>query len=412
VLEECRAQGLRVAVDDVGAGFSSFTHVLELDPDFVKIDQSIIRNLHIDDARRSLTRAIAGFAEQIGVTVVAEGVETQDELDAVAAAGIFRAQGFHLSRPKPHTHSFPAASVTTTSADRLPAAPDLLGKRHFELALTHSPIGMAVVGLDGTFIRTNRALSAILGYSRRELATLTFQRITHPDDLDADLEQFAECLKGRRRSYRTVKRFIATGGHIVWGDLSVVLIRDARDRPRCFISQILDVTADRIREADLARQAATDPLTSIANRAAARSRLEQLDARHEGYSVLFCDIEQFKSVNDRHGHHAGDQLLVAVASCLREAVAADDVVARWGGDEFLVITGPVDDQVLADLAQRITHRVQTSTITLGDGTVQTVGFSVGLATHTPGDGQTIDDVIDHADHAMYEQRRTLAETTH
>lgn len=121
VLQACRARRMRVAVDDVGSGFSSFTHVLELGPDFVKIDQTIIRNIDIDAARRSLTQAIAEFAEPMCVTVIAEGVENQDELDAVAAAGIVWAQGYHLSRPTSHTHGFPAFGVTTTPTDPRPA---------------------------------------------------------------------------------------------------------------------------------------------------------------------------------------------------------------------------------------------------------------------------------------------------
>lgn len=405
VLERCRARGVRVAVDDVGAGFSSFSHVLELSPEFVKIDRSITHNIHVDDARKSLAHSIGELAQQMGAIVIAEGVETQDELDAVSAAGVSWAQGYHLGRPKPHTHGFPAAAATAAPVEPLPAAVHLVGERRFELALTHSPIGMAVVGLDGRFLRTNRALTAMLGYPRRELAALTFQEITHPEDLERDLTLLRECLDGRRRSYRMDKRFLAADGGIVWGDLTVVLVCGPRDQPQCFVSQILDVTADRIREADLARQASTDPLTGIANRAAAWSRLDHLDARGQGYGILFCDIERFKSVNDRRGHHAGDELLVEVSERLRAAVGEDDVVARWGGDEFLVITGPIDEDELARVAERITKMVQGTPIVLADGTEESVAFSIGYAGHTSGDGRTIETVIELADHTMYERRR-------
>ncbi|PRC49848.1 diguanylate phosphodiesterase, partial [Mycobacterium sp. ITM-2017-0098] len=109
----------------------------------------------------------------------------------------------------------------------------------------------------------------------------------------------------------------------------------------------VDVTADRTREAELARRAATDPLTTIANRSAAWNRLEELDTADQGYGVLFCDIERFKSVNDQRGHHAGDQLLVEVAGRLLAAVDENDLVARWGGDEFLIITDTVEEHGLA-----------------------------------------------------------------
>ncbi|MEZ0339893.1 EAL domain-containing protein [Mycobacterium sp. pV006] len=404
VLEPCRTRGMRLAIDDVGAGFASFSHVLELGPDFVKIDQSITRHIDADDARRRLAQAIAEFAGQIGATVIAEGIESQGELDTVAAVGIAIAQGYHLGRPRPYGHGFPVAPVAR-STEEAPPAVDLLGERPFELALAHSPIGMAVVGLDGRFLRTNRALRAMLGYNQRVLSGMTFQEITHPDDLDADLNLVAECLEGRRRSYRMDKRYVASDGRVVWCALTVVLVHAPRERPLCFVAQIVDVTTERIREAELARQAATDPLTGLANRSAGWSRLEQLDADNAGYGVLFCDIERFKSINDRSGHHAGDQLLVEVASRLRSAVDDDDLVVRWGGDEFLVITDTVDDDDLAQLAERIVGRFDHSPVTLPDETTISVTLTIGCGAHRPGDGRGIDAVLDHADQSMYEQRR-------
>jgi diguanylate cyclase (GGDEF)-like protein/PAS domain S-box-containing protein len=406
VLEGCRARGMRVAVDDVGAGFSSFSHVLELAPEFIKIDQSITRNIDADDARRRLAQSIAEFAAQIGATVIAEGVESQGELDAVCAAGIPWAQGYYLGRPQSHAHGFAPAAVVAEPIDQSFGAFDLLGERRFDLALTHSPIGMAVVGLDGSFQRTNRALRTILGYSRKALAGLTFQQITHPEDLDADLALLSECLAGRRRSYRIDKRYIAADGRIVWCDLTAVLVQGHRNQPHCFVSQIVDVTADRIREAELARQATTDTLTKIANRSAGFSQLEQLDTADKGYGILFCDIEQFKSINDRCGHRAGDELLIEVADRLLAAIGDDDLVARWGGDEFLIITNAIDEPALAFLTDRVTNQVQRTPITLADGTAISIVLTIGSAAHRPGDGRSIDAVLERADQAMYEQRRS------
>ncbi len=402
-LELSRVRGMRVAVDDVGAGFSSFSHVLELAPEFVKIDQSIIRHVDSDNARRRLARAIAEFARQIGATAIAEGVETQGELDAIKAAGISWAQGYHLGRPQPHEHGFASANISETPGAPTPVEFDVLGERRFELVLAHSPIGMAVVGLDGTFLRTNRTLRAILGYNRLEMANLKFQDITHPDDLDLDLEQLAACLDGRRRSYRVDKRYIAADGRIVWAAVTAALVCAPHDRPHCFVSQIVDVTADRLREADALRQTATDPLTAIANRSAAWGRLEQLDASDTGYGVLVCDIERFASVD--RGHHTSDHVLLAVAKRLLAVLGPDDLLARWGGDEFLVVTSRVGERNLALLAQRIRSQLYDAPITLPDDTQVAVAVTIGFAARHPGDGQSIDAVLELADHAMNERRR-------
>ncbi|MGY4711567.1 EAL domain-containing protein [Mycolicibacterium sp. CBM1] len=399
-----RAKGVRVAVDDVGAGFSSFSHVLELSPEFVKIDRSITRHIDVDEARRRLAHAVAELAGQIGATVIAEGVENQGELDAIGAVGIRAAQGYFLSRPAPLVHGFTPADVTAAPPDRFSAAVGLTGDRPFELAFTHSPIGMAVVGLDGSFLRTNRALRAMLGYTKQELADRTFQEITHPDDLETDLALLTECLEGRRRSYRIAKRYIAADRSVVWGALTVVSVH-ARDQPHYFVSQIVDVTADRIREADLVHQAATDPLTGIANRSAGWNRLEELQSSGLGYGILFCDIARFKSVNDQHGHRAGDQLLIEVTNRLLTVVGDEGLVARWGGDEFLVITHAVDDSELARLAGEIKVHLASRPVTLGNGIEVAVRFEIGCAAHRPDDGRSIDAVLDQADRAMYATRR-------
>jgi EAL domain-containing protein (putative c-di-GMP-specific phosphodiesterase class I) len=96
-----RRAGARIAVDDAGGGYASFAHILSLSPEFIKLDLSLVRNIHIDRQRQALTRAITGFATELGVTVVAEGIETAAELEAVASLGTALAQGFHVGRPRP-----------------------------------------------------------------------------------------------------------------------------------------------------------------------------------------------------------------------------------------------------------------------------------------------------------------------
>lgn len=101
-LEPYRAGGLRLAVDDAGAGYSSLTHVLLLRPDIIKIDMSLIRDIDTDQVRRSLVTAVASFARDTGAEVVAEGVETPSELEAIAATGVHYAQGYLFGQPTEH----------------------------------------------------------------------------------------------------------------------------------------------------------------------------------------------------------------------------------------------------------------------------------------------------------------------
>lgn len=101
VLRGLRATGVRLAIDDAGAGFASLMHILKLAPDFIKLDRELIRGIDIDPVRRSLAMSLMRFAEETGAVIIAEGMETDAELTVLRGLGIRYGQGFHLARPGP-----------------------------------------------------------------------------------------------------------------------------------------------------------------------------------------------------------------------------------------------------------------------------------------------------------------------
>jgi diguanylate cyclase (GGDEF)-like protein/PAS domain S-box-containing protein len=126
----------------------------------------------------------------------------------------------------------------------------------FRSAFDSAAIGIALVGPDGRWLQVNRALCELVGYSESELLATTFQAITHPDDLEADLNLVRQLLAGEIRSYHMEKRYFHKQGHVVWILLSVSLVRDAQEKPLYFISQIQDTTArkqaaEALREAEV-----------------------------------------------------------------------------------------------------------------------------------------------------------------
>jgi two-component system, sensor histidine kinase and response regulator len=126
------------------------------------------------------------------------------------------------------------------------------GEEQFRGAFDASAIGMALVAPDGRWLRVNRSLCEIVGYCEAELLASNFQAITHPDDLDADLDQVRRVLAGGVRSYQMEKRYFHKRGHVIWGLLSVSLVRDAGGAPLHFVSQIQDITPRK--RAEEARQ--------------------------------------------------------------------------------------------------------------------------------------------------------------
>jgi PAS domain S-box-containing protein len=130
------------------------------------------------------------------------------------------------------------AHVIETSEQQRHAQELAEAEERFRSAFDNAPIGMALVAPDGRFLKVNRALCQITGYAETALIRLSFQNITHPDDLDADLAYVAEMLAGKRQTYQMEKRYRHADGHIVWVTLSVSLIRDPAGNPLYFISQI------------------------------------------------------------------------------------------------------------------------------------------------------------------------------
>ncbi|MBI1261562.1 MAG: response regulator [Rhizobiales bacterium] len=121
----------------------------------------------------------------------------------------------------------------------------------FRMALQGAAHGIALVGLDGRWLKVNDALCRMLQYSEQELFGLTFQDITHPEDLETDLDYLHECVEGKRQSYQMEKRYYRRDGEIIWVHLSVAILRAENDAPLYFISQIQDITAKKHFEREL-----------------------------------------------------------------------------------------------------------------------------------------------------------------
>jgi diguanylate cyclase (GGDEF)-like protein/PAS domain S-box-containing protein len=408
-----------------------------------------------------------------------------------------------------------------------------LAAEKFAGAFSSAALGMALVSLEGRWLDVNDALCGILGYTRAELLEIDFQTLTHADDLHTDLTLVGDLLAGRRDHYHMDKRYLGKAGNIVWGRLSVSLVRAENGEPLHFVSQIQDVTAQRqsgqqLRESEqrtritldavadmvltldlhgqiqYANAAATralagagaapltngqvqdvmeltteyaprspldiavlldpesnavdlhsdlllsvgarllpvdvtrawlrgedgqttgavwvirdvtqqrarqrearhlaevDPLTELSNRRGFEAHLQQAITRvartGQSASLMFIDLDNFKPINDNHGHLAGDAMLWAVANVLRHGVRDSDIVARLGGDEFAVILAGCSLKRARRIASDLLESVRGLTIPW-DLQRLGVGASIGIA--AIGGSMSVDDAVAAADAQCY-----------
>lgn len=308
---------------------------------------------------------------------------------------------------------------------------DMTERRAVEQAIRHSKeildrlidqaaVGMAMVAPDGHFLRVNESLCEFLGYYDFELLEMDFQTITHPDDLEKDLNLVAQMLAGEIKTYSMEKRYFQKNGQTVWAMLNVSLMRDADDKPMYFLSQVADINERKAQEKllqdyserleaqthalDQANQqlrelASVDGLTGVFNRRALNEHLasavEGSIRTSEPLSLILLDVDHFKSFNDVYGHAAGDDALRSVAKVLKSCARECDLVARYGGEEFVLVCSNTTLDQATDLANGARRRLSEI-----KGLARSLTASFGVSTLI-GSQERPEDLTAKADEALY-----------
>jgi PAS domain S-box-containing protein len=198
---------------------------------------------------------------------------------------------------------FPRATVVHRDANG-PSDPRLIeSEERFRGAFEFAAIGMALVAPDGRWLRVNPSLCRIVGYTPEQLLATTFQAITHPDDLETDIEFVRQMLNGSIPHYHMEKRYIHKDGHVVWALLSVSMVRDSDSRPLYFVSQIQEIGARREAEArliesELRYRTITDLVPGFIYEGILSGGRMHMTWVSEGFERVYgCSLETFNSLS-------------------------------------------------------------------------------------------------------------------
>jgi len=359
-LEHYRSQGFLVAVDDAGSGFSCLQSIAEIRPDFIKIDISLVKGIHINPVKRALLETFVTFAEKIGCSIIAEGIEEEEELNTLASMGVHYGQGYFLGRPvypkqllseevslkivrlasngrnRVWRQAFPVGDITETTVPLNMNTPVREVKKIFDQDELLSGVVVVENGIPtGLVMRHHlyRCLGMQYGvslYYDRPIASI-MDRFPLIVEEDTPIETVSQVAMNRDK-LKLYDLIVITKSQLFRGVVSVQTILDTMTRIRL----------------EMARGA--NPLTGLPGNISIEQELLRRTAESLPFSVIYVDLDHFKSYNDKYGFESGDRVILFASSLLKSVLrkygGEKDFLGHIGGDDFIIITGKERSDVL------------------------------------------------------------------
>ena len=345
-VEELRALGFVIEMDDFGSGYSSLNMLSQMTLDILKLDLKFVQNEIAKPMEQSILNDVVTMAHRMGLRVVAEGVETREQMNRLRAVGCDYVQGYFFAKPMPAAEYENLLKAWHPGAGYSTEAPR--GKTDLR--------GLLVVDEDAGYRENVReafkeqycvleaadgdgALKCIRSRGERGVSAVILS-MTLPGDGAASV------LKALRQEPALwqipVLATIPSGDKME--ELPLALETDdflCKCHPlfdlHRRVQRLVDIASFRRRESILQDEANRDPLTGLLNRRGLQAAMASLSEGDLPLAVCLFDLDDLKKVNDTHGHDAGDRMLRAFADLLRRQTRAEDIHCRYGGDEFVVI---------------------------------------------------------------------------
>ena len=252
----------------------------------------------------------------------------------------------------------------------------------------------------------NPAFERLTGYSADETRGRNLRFLQREDRDQPDLAKLRDAISRGEDAVALLRNYTRDGMPF-WNEMRIAPVQDG-ERVQYYVGVLHDVTAAKRYQDELAHQATHDLLTGVANRTLLEDRIEQAIAsarRHQRlFAVVFVDLDHFKRINDEFGHTAGDAVLCEVALRIKSSIRGDDTLARYAGDEFVVILSELDNEEAIGTALMRLRGAVSRPIEL-DGRAAAVTCSMGACVY-PRDGASAEELLRHADAAMYQAKES------
>jgi len=258
---------------------------------------------------------------------------------------------------------------------------------------------------DGTITLLNPAFEKITGLSTDEWIGRNFAQLIHPEDLPMALEKFQCVLRGELSTKFELRSLSKSGEYLLGEFTAIPVIQDGK--VDAVMGIVRDITERKKMEEQLRSLSFFDDLTGLYNRRGfftfAEEFLKLAKRQRQGMFILYTDLDNLKLINDTLGHREGDQALIDSANIIKETYRDSDIVARIGGDEFVVIPIGTTGDNLKNLTGRLQKNIENHNLTKKRN--YSLSISFGTAYYDPAAPSSINELIAQADKMMYEQKR-------
>lgn len=427
VILKYKQKGIKIAIDDVGKGFSNLNMIVNVEPMYLKIDMDLIRNLHCNPVKQALIKSLVNFSNQTNSVLIAEGIELLEELEVLIHLGVHYGQGYFIHKPAAEPPVIPMEietlishknqatihiklrNITTTIVGEISQPlPYLdrytLGDKVNSIFEKNSSIqGLPVIDNKkpiGLLMKHNfyYHLGKQYGYSifmKRRIEWIMDQSPLIVD-YDTPMDQVSEI--AMKRNVDTLYDYIiVTKGTHYHG---VVSVKD-----------LLQKTT----EIQLEYAKYASPLTGLPGNIMIEQKLQQVLASNNKYSVLYFDLDNFKSYNDIYGFDQGDRIILMTAELIKESLQAfhftNGFLGHIGGDDFVAVVeshriNKFSDYIIQNFNERILSYYSQNDISKGYITAQNrhgayenypiMSISIAIVTNKKNHFETSSQLVEYA----------------
>ncbi|UFJ42845.1 EAL domain-containing protein [Brevibacillus humidisoli] len=356
IIEEYRRKGYLIAVDDAGAGYSSLESIAEIYPDYIKLDMSLIRNIDVDTIKQALLETFVQFADKVKCQIIAEGVETERELQTLIELGVPYAQGYYVGKP--------VKGLTSTSGAAMNQINQMQEQRQevYRYQRMYAPqVGEIITKTSCVDCQTKvREVHHIFEQNQRIESIVVLEEdkpiglvmrfqlyqvlggqygiaLYYERPVAQMMNRNPLIVKSNENISEVARRAMARETYHLY---DVVIIIDDEDRYLGVVS--VQALLDKMTTIRLEMATFANPLTGLpGNNAIERELQSRLEGGSE-FMVVYCDLDRFKWFNDRYGFEVGDQIIRRTAQLLEQSIhnegEGSEFIGHIGGDDFILIS--------------------------------------------------------------------------